>query len=98
MELLLVIAVLSIVSGSFCSYLAKQKNRDAAAWFVLGFLFSIFALIAIAASVQGEKSEAAIPLHIITPEQARRDRRVFWITCLVFGSVTLAFLLRLIAM
>lgn len=39
-----------IIFGAFCAYLAKQKNRDSGAWFALGFLFSLIALIAIAAS------------------------------------------------
>ena len=36
-----------IISGSFCAYIAKEKNRGDGAWFVLGFLFSLFALIAL---------------------------------------------------
>lgn len=36
--------------GGFCAYLAGQKNRDGFGWFLLGFFFSILALIAIAAS------------------------------------------------
>jgi hypothetical protein len=34
--------------AGFSAYVASQKGRSAIAWCVLGFLFSIFALIAVA--------------------------------------------------
>lgn len=40
--------VQAIIFGSFCAYVASQKRRDAGAWFMLGLLFSILALLAIA--------------------------------------------------
>ena len=44
------------------AYLGGQKNRDAFGWFLLGFIFSIIALIAIAASssLADQKNAAAI--------------------------------------
>ena len=48
-----------VVLGAFCAYLATQKNRDAGTWFVLGFLFSVFALIAIAASSKPDSGESS---------------------------------------
>lgn len=39
----------SIICGGFCAYIAGQKDRSVSAWFWLGILFGIFALIAIAA-------------------------------------------------
>ena len=45
-----VVAVIwGLVFGGFCSYLAKEKNRDGGNWFALGFFFSLIALITIAA-------------------------------------------------
>jgi len=34
--------------GFFCSFVATEKKRDGLSWFLLGFLFSLLALIAIA--------------------------------------------------
>jgi len=39
--------LLGITCGSFCAYVASQKNRSAGGWFVAGLFCSIFALIAI---------------------------------------------------
>jgi hypothetical protein len=36
-----------LIFGFFCSFIAKQKNRDASSWFWLGFFFSFIALIAL---------------------------------------------------
>lgn len=36
----------ALVSGFLCAYLAEQKGHSTGAWFVLGFLFGVFALIA----------------------------------------------------
>ncbi len=44
-----------IIFGAFCAFLAKQKNRNSEVWFVLGFFFSLIALIVIAASPAKEK-------------------------------------------
>ena len=38
-----------LISAGFTSYIAREKNRNSIYWFWLGFLFGIFALIAIAA-------------------------------------------------
>lgn len=37
-----------LIIGFFCAFIAQEKNRSGG-WFVLGLLFGIFALIAIAA-------------------------------------------------
>jgi len=49
-EILVGIIIWGIIFGAFCAYLAKQKNRNAETWFILGLFFSFIALIAIAAS------------------------------------------------
>lgn len=38
-----------VVFGLFCSYIAKEKNRNGKNWFFLGFLFSILAIFALIA-------------------------------------------------
>jgi len=38
-----------VISGGFCAYIASQKNKDSSEWFVLGFLFSILAVLALIA-------------------------------------------------
>ena len=53
MELVLTVFLLllfqGLIFGFFCSYVAREKNRNSAAWFWLGFFFSFIALIALAA-------------------------------------------------
>jgi hypothetical protein len=39
----------AFVFGGFCSFIGNQKGRNAGNWFVLGFLFSIIALLALIA-------------------------------------------------
>lgn len=48
MEVLLIYLVSGAVFGGACAILAGAKNRDPMGWFVLGFLFSLIALIVIA--------------------------------------------------
>jgi len=82
-----------IVAGGFCSYLAKERNRSAGGWFVLGFLFSIFALIAIAASPRSERTPHPAPGAKVqqpsrTPEQvAADDRFERWVLIVTLGFV-----------
>ena len=60
MEIVLIALIIQgIVFGFFCSYIAKEKNRDGTAWFWLGFLFSILAVFALIAvpKIDKEKSE-----------------------------------------
>ena len=40
--------VLGLIFGTFCSSIAKEKGYGEWIWFIIGFFFSIFALIAIA--------------------------------------------------
>lgn len=48
MEVLLIYLVSGAVFGGACAILAGAKNRNPLGWFVLGFLFSLIALIVIA--------------------------------------------------
>lgn len=54
----IVIILQGISFGSFCAFIAGQKNRDKVNWFILGFLFSFIALIALmAVPIINAKSE-----------------------------------------
>jgi hypothetical protein len=59
MEAVLVLFVLvqALIIGAFCYYIAGQKNRNEVGWFLLGFLFSFVALIALVAVPKIEKLE-----------------------------------------
>lgn len=47
--LLFVIFLQGLIFGVFCSYIAGQKNRNRFSWFVLGYLFSILAMLTLVA-------------------------------------------------
>lgn len=47
--MVLLLIVQGILIGALCSYVAGQKNRSKENWFFLGLLFSLLALIALAA-------------------------------------------------
>lgn len=51
----IVVLIQAFVFGAFCSFIAKEKNRDGAGWFCLGFLFSLIALLALIAVPKLEK-------------------------------------------
>jgi len=52
----ILIIIQAIVFGGFCSFIAKEKNRDTAGWFFLGLLFSLIALLALIAIPKLEPS------------------------------------------
>ncbi len=58
MDISLIIIASGVVFGGACAILAANKNRDPLGWFALGFLFSIIALIVIAAITPAERSSA----------------------------------------
>ena len=47
----------AIVVGGFCAYVASEKNRSGASWFILGVSFSFLALFALMAVPKIEKSD-----------------------------------------
>ena len=49
MDLTLIVFASGLVFGGACAVVASNKNRDPLGWFVLGFVFSLIALIVIAA-------------------------------------------------
>jgi len=60
MGFLVVLIIQGLVFGFFCSYIAREKNRDGTSWFWLGFFFSILAVFALIAVPKIERSEAFI--------------------------------------
>jgi MFS family permease len=73
------IALQGIVCGSFCAFIANEKNRDGLGWFLLGLIFGIFALIAIASVPRLEKQEHEVKTEatpapsIVRGERLSRD-------------------------
>jgi hypothetical protein len=61
-----------ILIGGFCAYIAAQKGRSGGAWFFLGLLFGILALVAIAAVRALEKKEKQPEAEKITAEPAQK--------------------------
>jgi hypothetical protein len=47
-DLWAMVLIQAVICSMFCSFVAGQKNRDSTGWLVLGFVFGIFALIAVA--------------------------------------------------
>lgn len=57
----------------FCGYLAGQKNRDSAGWFVLGFLFSFIALLVLIGAPVAEPPVVRLPV-VAPPLGGEPDR------------------------
>ena len=51
----------AVIVGVLCSAVAESKDRSIVTWFLAGFLFNIFALIAIAGMPVMEPDEAPRP-------------------------------------
>ncbi len=78
-----------IVFGAFCAFLAKQKNRDTGAWFLLGLLFSLIALIAIAASPVRQKESKIEAIAYEQPLPPSKGEKIFLKVALVVGFLLL---------
>ncbi len=86
LEWSILIFIQALICAFFCAFLARTKNRNGVAWFGLGFLFSVLALIAAAGMT-------------VAPPQARYERPIvgdggggmswWWI---VFSIIAAAFL------
>lgn len=68
--ILLILIVQGLVFGFFCSYIAREKNRDSGSWFWLGFAFSILAVLALVAV---PKRDAIPPASDTTPSHKPHD-------------------------
>lgn len=62
MGVLFLLVIQAVIFGFFCSYIAKEKNRDSTSWFWLGFCFSILAIFALIAvpKVEGRNSSDSL--------------------------------------
>lgn len=47
-SILIYLIVYGVASGVTCGYVASEKNRSTGGWFLLGLLFGVFAMFAIA--------------------------------------------------
>jgi hypothetical protein len=59
--ILLLLLIQGTVVGLLCSYVAEQKHRSKFNWFILGFFFSLLALVALAAIPALQSGSAAPP-------------------------------------
>ena len=82
--LLILLIIQGVVVGLFCSYIANAKGRSGLNWFVLGFLFSILALLALIAvpKLEGERTAASgaspsdstvVPKHLKAGYEGTQD-------------------------
>jgi len=55
--------LLNFVAACFCAWVASEKNRDSAGWFILGCLFGVLSLLAI---VGMPKVETKAPSEFVT--------------------------------
>lgn len=59
-----VLVLQGIVFGGFAGFIAGQKNRDALGWFLLGFLFSLLAILALVAVPSLSAEQAVIKPNV----------------------------------
>ena len=52
----------ALVFAGFCSFVAKEKNRDSFSWFLLGLLFSVIAMLALIAVPIIEETTGSIDI------------------------------------
>jgi uncharacterized paraquat-inducible protein A len=64
--LVVIILFQAVIVGSFTAFIAKEKKRDALAWFVLGFFFSLIALLALIAVPTKKVSETILRRNTIS--------------------------------
>ena len=81
--------------GGFCAFIAKEKNRDSAGWFWLGFLFSLIAILALMAvpklDKQAQPERPPMPYVPITPRVSHKTKMIRLL--LIFGSLALLMLI-----
>ena len=60
------ILLLNFVAACFCAWVAKEKNRDTTVWFILGCLFGVLSLLAIAGMPKAEIEAREVPSEFVT--------------------------------
>jgi hypothetical protein len=54
--LIVILVVVGVINGAFTAWVAEEKGRSSA-WFILGFLFSVLALLAVGLAPSKSQSE-----------------------------------------
>ncbi len=87
----------AIVFGGFCAWLAKQKDRDPVGWFMLGALFSLIALIAIAAVPKLEEPSKRDGGKVELPwERGKREADSTRRMTMVIGAIVMVAILVIV--
>ena len=95
---ILIIVIQAFIFGAFSGFIAKEKNRDQAGWFFLGFFFSFIALLALIAVPKLEKLKVqpqpiipAVPLSPPVSNKTKMQRLLF-----IFIGIILLFIVALL--
>jgi len=98
--IVIVIIVQAFIFGAFSNFIAKEKNRDQAGWFFLGFFFSFIAMLALIAVPKLEKpintpqiKISSIPPPPPVPTKAKVIR-FFFIFIGIILLIIISFLLK----
>jgi drug/metabolite transporter (DMT)-like permease len=99
MEILwLIIIVQAFIFGAFSSFIAKEKNRDQAGWFFLGFFFSFIALLALIAvpKLDNPKEQAQPIVSAIPPSPPVSTKTKLLRLLFIFIGIILLFVFALL--
>jgi len=77
------LVVQAVIVAGFSAFVARQKGRNEGAWFLLGLVFSIIALLAVglAPSVENEREVVKCPHCGAYAEFGRTESRAGWVIC-----------------
>lgn len=91
----IILLVQAFVFGSFCAFIAKEKDRDSAGWFWLGFLFSLIAVLALIAVPKLEKrvEQGRPPIPYVPPSPPVPTKTKMIRLVLIFGGIALFILI-----
>jgi hypothetical protein len=70
-----VVAVIWLMFGGTCAVIADGRGRNGLAWFLLGLMFTFFALVAVCALPQEEKPDNSKALPVKPNAQRRRTQQ-----------------------
>jgi len=89
-EFWLVLLVQAIIFGGFSSFIAREKKRNATNWFILGFLFSLLAVLALIAIPPLDKI-TRLSEESQNIEFRLRPSTIWWIVIVLFGFFMILF-------
>lgn len=69
----IIIFLVSIVFAFICGYYSEKKGRSSIAWFILGFLFTFYALIVLFFLSPIKKDDAQFTMTVLPPDPALKD-------------------------